>query len=594
MQNGVFQEQLYSNLNLKGPLLPLLGRPISKILAIDAIDNYYSLSKKSPGGNFSEQILHALNISTQISRKDLDRIPSQGAAILVANHPFGGIEGVLLSAILERIRPDVKIMANFILKSIPELKDRFIFVDPFASADSAKKNIGPMREAIRWVKNGGLLAVFPSGTVSHYNFKEKSVVDPEWKENIGKLIERVQAPVIPVFFEGKNKLAFQTLGLLHPRLRTARLPYEFVNKANQTFRVAVGKATPYTRLKHYESTAEKLLYLRKRTYNLANRIKKQAGSHNETTAVNLPIAQVGKYVNPENEIDQIPAQQVLFEQKDALVFFAHQPQIPLLMQEIGRQREIAFRAVGEGSGKPLDIDDYDTYYLHLIAWDKKEKHIIGAYRLGLTDQIMHEFGPSGLYTTSLFKIKNDYFKSISPAIELGRSFISKKYQRSFSSLFLLWRGIGAFISTHPHYRYLFGPVSISNAYQPFSQTMMVNYLKTEHGDPHISKMVSPKNPDSPGHKKHSISSQDISYLTELEDMIADLEDEFSGVPILIRQYLKLGAKFVGFNRDENFNSVLDGLIVVDLCKSEPKLILKYLGTAGAKLFKQYHALRNNL
>lgn len=594
MESGIFKTQFYSSLKLGGPFIPIIGKPLSKILAIDAIDNCYQRSLESPGENFSEQILNALNISLSFKQEDLLHIPKQGSAIILANHPFGGIEGVLISALLEKIRPDIKIMANYFLKAIPELVDKFIFVDPFNSDKSANRNLGPMREAIRWVKNDGLLVVFPAGAVSHYHIKNRTVTDPAWKENIGKLIERVQAPVTPVFFEGHNNLIFQTLGMIHPGLRSARLPYEFVNKANRSFTIFIGKSTPVGKLKHYPTAQDKLDYFRKRTYNLANHTKKHTNPAVPKFNAMQPIPPEFPIQELQSEVEQIPKQQILFEQKDALVFYVHRSQIPVTMQEIGRQRETTFRAVGEGTGHALDLDRYDDYYIHLIAWNRKDKRIIGAYRLGLADQILRDFGPDGLYTSSLFRIKQAYFNSISPALELGRSFITQEYQRSFSSLFLLWRGIGAFVSLHPHYRYLFGPVSISNTYQPYSQKMMLGFLKAQHSNPQLSKMVSAKNPDTPLLKKFSFSNKEATYLSELEDMIADLEDDFSGIPVLIRQYLKMGAKFISFNRDEDFNSALDGLIVVDLCKSEPKLIHKYFGTAGAQSFNNYHAIRNHL
>lgn len=584
MQTDIFKSQLYISLNLNGLFIPLIGKPLSKFFALDTLDYFYKQSLQSPGYSFSEKILNALNIKLNFSKSDLLQIPAKGPAIVVANHPFGGIEGVLISALLEKVRADVKIMANYLLQSIPELRGKFIFVNPFNQEDAVKRNIASMRESIYWVRKGGLLVIFPSGTVSHFQLKERIIADPPWKESIGRLIEVLDAPVIPVYFEGHNKLAFQTLGLLHPILRTMRLPYEFINKANQSFNIHIGKRTSKKRIKSIGNANESIKYLRKRTYNLANRTLVRKSVNSSRNDPVKPVAKPSPFQLLVDEVAKIPSQQILFEQKDAVVFYAHQPQIPQLMYEIGRQRELVFRAVYEGTGNDLDLDIYDNYYLHLIAWDRNAQKIIGAYRLGLVDRILNEFGQKGLYTSSLFNIRAGFFDSIKPAIELGRSFITLEYQRKFNSLFLLWRGIGAFISLNPHYRYLFGPVSISNAYHPLSQKMMLEYLNSQHGHQQLSKLVTAKNANYPKFKKNKLKYEEIAYLTELEDLIADLEDEPAGVPILIRQYLKLGAKFVSFNRDKDFSSVLDGLIVVDLMKTEAKILNKYLGRAGASFF----------
>jgi len=121
------------------------------------------------------------------------------------------------------------------------------------------------------------------------------------------------------------------------------------------------------------------------------------------------------------------------------------------LQEIGRLRELTFRAAGEGSGKTSDIDLFDAYYLHLFLWDREANAIVGAYRMGLADEIIMRYGKRGLYTQSLFRYGTRFLQTLNPAIELGRSFVRLEYQRSFSPLLLLWRGIGQFILRSPHY-----------------------------------------------------------------------------------------------------------------------------------------------
>lgn len=587
------KNEFFSKINLSGPLLPIIGEPLAKLLAINAIDRWYEAARKAPGINFPEQILHTLDVSVKFREKDLEQIPKHGPAVIVSNHPFGGIEGIVLAAVLSKRRSDFKIMANHYLNIIPELRDLFIFVDPFAARQSAARNITGIKKSIRCVKAGGLLVIFPAGEVSHYTLSRGKITDPPWHNSIGRLIEKLNAPTIPVFFEGANKLSFQTLGLVHPLLRTVRLPAEFLNKRNTTIALHIGKPVFQKQLNGYEGAAKKLAYLRRRTYNLANRRLLTENSLTVSTQSPQPIVPAIEAAHLKEEIELLPDSQTLYENGSSMVFYGHSHQIPKLLHEIGREREITFREVNEGSGKSIDLDEYDEHYIHLVAWDKSQNCIIGSYRLGLTDIILQDFGKDGLYTNTLFRLKPWFFKEVTPAIEMGRSFITKEYQRSFNSLYLLWRGIGEFVVRNPQYRFLFGPVSISNAYALASQRLMLRFLFRNHGNTGLSKLVTPVHSIGHSLKEFRLSQDELQKLSELEEMISDIEGELSGVPILIKQYLKLGAQFLAFNRDPDFSNVLDGLIVVDLVKTNPKILSRYLGQPGASFFIKYHDLRNH-
>lgn len=589
---GTIKKEFYSKLKLAKPLRPIIGKPLEKILYINTLDYWYHRTIQAKGNTFPEKILNAFNITLKLKESDLDNIPKEGPAIFIANHPFGGIEGIALSVILSQLRNDFKIMANHYLSIIPELRDLFIFVDPFKTKNSNYNNISQLKKTICWVNNGGLLVIFPAGEVSHYNLAEGKITDPPWQENVEKLINKISAPVIPVFFEGANKLAFQILGIIHPLLRTVRLPAELLNKQNATLSLHVGKPITHKQLIKYNDAKSKLSYLRRRTYNLAHRQRFM-----DTTKINennsmqqIVAAKNRKHIN--QEIRTLPICQILLDQNSSNVFYAYAHQIPNLLHEIGREREINFRAVNEGTGKCIDLDEFDEHYIHLIAWDKDQHQIIGSYRLGLTDLIIKDFGKQGLYTNTLFKLKSWFFKEICPAIEMGRSFITQDYQRSFNSLYMLWRGIGEFIVRNPHYRYLFGPVSISNEYALTSQRLMLRFLSDNYGNQRLSRSVSPINSIGKRIKSIKLTAKESKDLAELEELITDIEGKISSVPILIKQYLKLGAEFIAFNRDPDFSDVLDGLIVVDLVKTDLKILNRYMGQTGALFYTQYHHIRN--
>ncbi len=583
--------QFFSFINMPPALQPILEEPLSRLLALHHIDHYYSSIQNTTNDDFLENVINVLNIRISAHTSDLDRIPEKGAAVIVANHPFGGIEGILMAALLQKKRPDFKILANQVLDVIPELQPYFIPVDVFKGKNSAVVNMKAIRKALEWVRKGHLLVVFPAGTVSHFQVKYGGVADPAWQTSVTRFIHKSKAPVIPVYFAGHNTLGFQVAGMVHPVLRTLRLPWELINKKGQSFEIAIGKPIAHHKLDGFKTIKEQTHYLRLKTYNLANRYRYKIRDFSNTSPDAETVAEELPSNNLLLEINQLPSKQILYRLKGNLVFYARAEQIPNVLHEIGRLRETAFRLVGEGSGRSLDLDKYDFYYTHLIAWDEKNNKIIGAYRLGLTDQILRKHGLQGLYTASLFHLKKAFVSSLHSAIEMGRSFVNPEYQRHPHSLFLLWRGIGAFVVAHPQYHKLFGMVTISNAYHPASQYLIMEYLKKKHWSEDWAAFVKGKN----GHKlklnfpPYFIDS--LEQISELDGLIGDLEHELNGIPVLIRQYIKLGAEFMAFNRDEEFSDALDGLLVVDLLKTEPRLVKKYFGTQGQKDFYAYYGIR---
>ncbi len=252
-------------------LLPAVGGALERVLLFDQLNALYrQVLNRQDGRGFDENLLEALRVHYEVSPADLARIPAEGPVVVTSNHPFGAIEGIILAAVLRSVRPDVKLMANFLLGSIPELRDHFILVDPFARETSTFANVRALRETLSWLKSGGMLVVFPAGEVSHLDFPSRSVTDPEWSETIARIIRATGARALPVCFSGANGLAFQVLGLVHPRLRTALLPHEFLNKRDKTFPLRIGSPVASSRLAAFGTDRELMAYLRHRTYALAH------------------------------------------------------------------------------------------------------------------------------------------------------------------------------------------------------------------------------------------------------------------------------------------------------------------------------------
>jgi len=577
-------------------LSPVLGM-LEKSLSLDQLNEIHLQAlSKTDDRHFTEKVLEVLNIGYEISERDLTRIPTKGPTVVVANHPFGAIEGILLGAVLRTARKDVKILANYILSRIPEMNDLLIYVDPFGGRDSARANLRGLRSAIEWVIGGGMLVVFPAGEVSHINVQQREITDPEWSETIARLVRVTESQALPVFFDGANGALFQLAGLVHPRLRTAMLPHELLNKRNQKIEIRVGNPIPFDRLKSFEDDSDMAAYLRQKTYALETRSRAEKAKPRWYFPSRQKAREFAPIVPPQparlllDDINNLPEDQRLTVSGQFEVFYAEAPQIPSVLAEIGRLREITFRQAGEGTGKPFDIDEFDEYYNHLFVWNRETSEIVGAYRLGETDAILTRLGKRGLYTSTLFDFQGGLLEKLSPALEMGRSFVRAEYQRSIA-LVLLWKGIGRYVARHPRYRILFGPVSIDNQYHCLSRQLMVEFLKANSYLPELARLARPRAPFRPKPIKGWNPVMMIPLLRDVDeasDLVSDIEDGQRGIPILLKQYLKLGGKLMGFNVDSSFGDVLDGLVLVDLLDTDRRVLERYLGKDGTAAFYAYH------
>ncbi|MDR2850370.1 MAG: lysophospholipid acyltransferase family protein [Verrucomicrobiota bacterium] len=579
-------------------LVRLVKRPVESVSGLRGADRIYARAWKMPKDiPFSDRVLQSVGVRTDAAEDELAKIPREGPVVVVSNHPFGGVEGVILLSLLRRVRPDVKAMANYVLGVIPEMRDDFILVDPFATEHSAKANLRPIKESIAWLKEGHLLIVFPSGEVSSFDRRTLRVRDPAWSASIAALARKTDATVVPMFFPGHNGVLFNLVGLLHPRLRTLLLPRQIVNKKGRTLTVRIGTPlTPKALAPFSQDDVQLIKYLRFRSYLLAER-----ETHRTRRFVTLhpPMMPPDPIVAPvpaetlAREIAGLPDACRLIAVGDLAVYIAVADQIPACLREIGRLRETAFRAVGEGTGNAIDLDDFDTYYNHLFMWNTTRQELIGSYRLGLTDTILASRGVKGLYTRTLFKFDERLMEKIPPAIEMGRSFIRAEYQKAYTSLFLLWKGISTFIGRNPHYRVLFGPVSITNEYREASRCMILASMRQTCMADALAPLVTPKFPPKPPRRSEWCLPEYTEYLNDIDQVagyVAEIEPDGKDIPVLLRQYLKLSGKLLAFNVDPEFSSVVDGLIMVDLSQSSPKTVRRYMGNDVAEAYFKYHGI----
>jgi putative hemolysin len=574
-----------------------LVRAADSLLGLRAMQRIYDRcpAGKSPA-EFVACLLDALQIEARVAAADLDLLPDQGPVVVVANHPFGGIEGLLLARLLLERRSDVRILANYMLDQISELRELFLAVDPFETPGAAGRNLAPMRRAMEWLGGGGALVVFPAGEVSRFDPRSRRIEDAPWNPAIARIVRRIACPVVPVHFDGRNRLRFHALGLIHPMLRTALLPRELLARRGHPVHVRVGSLVPARRLAGFDDDRDAIDYLRGRTTILAERRATPSGAITPiqprvTPQQTQPIIPAVSVEAMERELAALPNDRLLVDGEDQVVYVAEAERIPQLLREVGRLREISFRVVGEGTGRELDLDEFDPAYLHLFIWSRADRAVVGAYRLGMTDRLIASRGARGLYTSTLFNYRSDLFRAMGPSLEMGRSFIRPEYQKSYAGLVLLWKGIGEFVVRNPQYGTLFGPVSISADYQSASQRLIVAFLSKNRFAHEWSSWVRPRSPHRPDRRTtRRLQPLQLKDLDDVSTFISEIEADHKGVPILLKQYLKLGGRLLGFNVDPEFSNVLDVLIMVDLRRTSPKILRRYMGREGTASFLACHHL----
>ena len=545
---------------------------LDRVLAINKLDDLYNennlhdLDKTT----FAKSLLDGLNIQLLGLEALQAKIPKTGPLVIASNHPFGGIEGVLLAWAIEKVRPDIKVMANQGLKIFPELEDYFIFTNPLSENDP--KNAPSIRTCLKHVKTGGALLIFPAGRVSYFHKDTKRIADHSWNRLIASIANRTNAQYLPIFVSGFNSPLFYRLGRIHFRLRMLMLPRELINKRNAKITITAGEAIE---TKHYAKGLgldTQTALFRTQSYLLDPDWQKPWPADSVTQLKSLAVEISGEVIL--QEIRQLPGEQHLLDHKGLSVYFGYQSQLPNTVNEIARLREMVFREHNEGSGEPFDTDHFDATYTHLFVIKQKTGRIIGAYRMGQTDKLLADGNLDNLYLHRMFNFSPEFINRQQPCLEMGRSFLIPEYQRSFQGLFLLWRGIGAFVCQYPQYRTLYGTVSISKLYDIRSAAIIQQAMVTPTNN------VVPRAPF-----EHELHPEVNAFALQhgLEDHVSALlkgiEPDGKDVPILLKHYNKLGAVFHCLGIDKSFNDTPGLLLSVDLPNAPEKLLKLYMGAA---------------
>jgi len=544
-----------------------LAKVLFRLLKLDLVNKTYNENIHLPSREFLDKILEEIKVSYKETENDLKNIPPKGSFITISNHAYGGIDGLILISLITKQRPDYKVLVNFLLTRISPLQPYFIGVNPFETHKDVKSSFGGLKDAIVHLANNHPMGFFPAGEVSSYKLKHLAITDREWQHSILKFIKKARVPVVPVYFAGHNSIQFNVLGFIDPVLRTAKLPSELFNKGRREIQVRIGVPVMVEEQDEFKDITDYGRFLRMKTYALGLTGKPEKFKYKLLNHSTEPIIDPIPDDLVRKEIEQLKTEHLLFRIKENFVFCVPSAKIPNILSELGRRREKTYREVGEGTNKSLDVDQYDPYFEQLFIWDENEKQLVGGYRVGNGNQILANFGMKGFYITSLFKISRKFAPILNVSLELGRSFIIKEYQKKPLSLFLLWKGILYLLLKNPNYRYLLGPVSISNEFKSYSKTLCVEFLKANYFNSEFAGYIKARNPCKLRLLRIFEKDLFLKYTEKdvgrLDSFIHDFDPQYR-TPVLLRKYLSVNAEILGFNIDPLFNNCLDALMMLDL------------------------------
>lgn len=542
-------------------------RSLLKSLLFEKEFNQFALNYPHlKGFDLVEQLMAYFDIRTEFAKRDLENIPDQGPVVLVANHPIGSLDGLVILRAVASVRPDVKIVANQFLSYIEPLSSLFIPVDNMNNRTS-RQQIATMQQHL---DNQGALIVFPAGEVSRLT--RKGIRDSHWRTGFLRLAAKARAVIVPIHVQGRNSQLFYLTSLIYQPLSTLMLVREMFRQQGKQIKVRIGGRIPFTHWHDGHTKAHELAErFRRHVYLLG---KGKSGLFTSESAIALPE-------NRRELKKALAACEKLGSSPDGKAIYLYQRNQEIrspILRELGRLREIAFRAVGEGSGNRRDLDSYDDDYYHLILWDDDEQEIVGAYRFIPTEKQLAAKGLESIYSYSLFHYDQEMLPILRQGIELGRSFIQPKYWGK-RGLDYLWLGIGAYLAKYPHYRYLFGPVSISGAMPLAARDLLIAFYRLYFSAKH--RMAQSRQPYPASLPQVLAQFAGDNYQEDFVKLKSLLNNIGCSIPTLYKQYTELcepgGVQFMDFGTDPAFNNCIDGLVLVDLTQLKPTRYQRYIG-----------------
>ncbi|AOE50330.1 lysophospholipid acyltransferase family protein [Kangiella sediminilitoris] len=542
-------------------------RLLAKLFHQQEVNDFIKQNSHMSHVDFLEAVNQRLGLSYSVSNSSVENVPVSGRVVIIANHPLGSLDGLALLALIHSIRKDVKIVVNDLLWSMTPLRPFFLPINNIAKGQGVENPRQKLQNIQRALESEQAVIFFPAGEVSRLSLK--GIRDGKWRSGFLKMAKQTQSPILPIHVGGKNSRFFYGFSLIAKPLSALFLVREMFKNVSLTLPIKIGKLIPFSSFSGMSpASKESVERFKQHVYGLKR-------EREELFETERAIA------HPENRkvlIEELNRCEHIGQTTDGKsIYLLEDTSDSALLREIGRLREIAFRAVGEGTGNRRDVDKFDYYYKHIVLWDSNDLEIVGSYRIA--DINTFKDGQT-LYSETLFSYEESLQKKFPTAMELGRSFIQPRYWGK-RSLDYLWFGIGAYIRQKPHIRYLFGSVSLSNDYPPFAKDMLIYYFNRYFGAEF--NLVRSFNP----YRIKPVQKSKLEYLfnhQEQAEAFKTLKRELAvmgvTVPTLFKQYSDLcedgGVTFYEFGVDPDFGDCIDSVVWVDLLKLKEKKRNRYI------------------
>jgi len=548
-----------------------LSKFAKSIIHEDTINDFLNINSHLVGFEFIDAVLEYFDFDFTVSENELENIPSSGRVVIISNHPLGSLDAFVLLKLIGKIREDVKIVANDFLDSFKALEPLLITINNFKNKQT-KQSISNIYESL---ESEQALIIFPAGEVSRIS--PKGVRDTKWQKGFLKFAKRTMSPILPIYISGKNSKTFYSVSAINKKISTILLSHEMFKQKGKSVQIKIGGLIPHTNIHPSALSIDGVIELYKeQVYGLKKGkklfITQKAIAHPE---------------NPRSIKKELKKSELLGQTKDGkLIYLYENTKESIVLKEIGRLREFAFRKVGEGANERRDLDKYDKYYKHIVLWDENDLEIVGSYRIGECNNIIKKHEVNGLYNSTLFDFSKDFEELLDDSIELGRSFVQPKYWGT-RALDYLWYGIGAYLNKNPQIKYMFGPVSLSASYPKVAKDIIFNFFDSYFADEkNLVKAKLPYNFKSDASLTSMLDNELTldDYKNDFKTVKKLLKNFDSTIPVLYKQYAELcedgGIKFCAYNVDEDFASCVDSFIIVDISKIKTSQQERYISTHG--------------
>ncbi|MEM7216440.1 MAG: GNAT family N-acyltransferase [Pseudomonadota bacterium] len=576
------------------PVSPALLAAVEKLIGIRSFNQLVEdLGPDWPDANSMISVMFdRLNINWDVNNPEILENLDGRPKVFVANHPYGLPDAFALFELLTRYRPNIKLFANKILAATKLQEERLLFVDPFGAKDSRSINRTSIAHALRHVRDGGDLALFPGRICSHLKTSDWTISDSAWTDQVRKFVVAGGADLVPLYITGRNSMAFNLSGLIHPRIRTYLLLREFL-RGGHDFTFSIGDPISADQLEKVSRSMSVGNFCRSLVYSL------KTGSRNvpdlphliepalRNNEESLQVARKAVAVSGPGVKKLLDRKEILVRQNGYTIYQAG-PNTSKEMLDI--ICEVRFRAYASETNV-TDADElrdhYDDFYHHLVLWDDEKETVAGVYRYTLPDLDNRPPTPENLVTSSIFNLSPEFQRILPKAMELGRAAILPEYQKSFSPLMLLWRGFLEIPNRNKDIKYLFGPVTMGQTFNPISRELLRRYIMRNCADESMKGYVTARRElrlDIPREVEIEKLADACGSFSQLGNLINGLEGGKRGLPVLFRHYANCGCKFIGFGEWRELDHATAGLTVLDLKDGSRAFIQRYFGKEGAEAF----------